>query len=189
MSLLEAAENGNIEMVRQLLDDGVDVNIQNRNGDTALIKSSLKGHTDIIKLLLNHGADPNIKTAYGCNALIWASEKGHTDIVDLLLNHGTDANIQNINGETALIWASWMGHTDVVELLTNHMNSIKIQSRIRGNMTRNIARTQKSYQQISTALLPIDFDVANMIGDYLSKIPYNPGVSRKMEEERRKNNI
>ena len=145
MSLVNAVQNGNIILVKKLLDEGTDPNIQTTNGYTALILVSLKGHTDIRKLLLNHGANPNIQNKYG---------------------------------ETALYWAR--GDEDFVELLTHHMNSIKIQSRFRGNVTRHIAKTQKAYQQIYTALLPVDFDVASMIGDYLSRMPYDPAVVRRM---------
>jgi len=207
MTLLIEAETGNIAQVQKLLDEGADPNIKNSIEETALMWASLNGHTSIVKLLLNSGADPNIQDTYRSTALIWASSY---DIVKLLLNSGANPNIQNNNEDTALMWAanyghidiiellltsganpnirdndgfmcvSYIGNSDIVELLTYHMNIIKIQSRIRGNMTRKMARTQKAYQQISTSLLPVDFDVASMIGNYLSRMPYNPEVARRM---------
>ena len=182
MSLLKAVKDGNIALVQKLLDDGTDVNIQDNDGSTALTMASTYRHIDIVKLLLNHGANPNIQNFDGGTALMKASLHGRTNIIELLLNRGADPNIQNIRGDTALVWASYYGHTDIVNLLTHHMDIIKIQSRIRGVQIRHKARTQKAYQQISTAQLPVDFDVASMIGDYLSRMSYNPGVARRMVE-------
>ncbi len=47
--LLIAAKNGNIEYIKQLLDSGVDVNTEAKDGDTALIEASRKGHFSICK--------------------------------------------------------------------------------------------------------------------------------------------
>ena len=179
MSLLKAVKDGNIALVKKLLDEGADPNLQTIHGYTALMWASMYEGADIAKLLLNSGADPNIQNSDGYTALILVSLKGHTDIRKLLLNHGANPNIQNKYGETALYWAR--GDEDFVELLTNHMNSIKIQSRIRGIQIRHKARTQKAYQQISTSLLPVDFDVSSMIGKYLSRMPYNPEVAKRMK--------
>ena len=44
MELIEAAQTGNIELVRQLLDSGVDATIQNSYGETALIVASTGGN-------------------------------------------------------------------------------------------------------------------------------------------------
>ena len=40
MDLIDAAENGNIQRVRELLKNGVDVNFRDENGETALYKVS-----------------------------------------------------------------------------------------------------------------------------------------------------
>lgn len=48
---------------------GVDVNIQNFNGSTALIHASYWGLIETAKLLLEHNADPNIRNMYGSTAL------------------------------------------------------------------------------------------------------------------------
>ena len=49
-----------------LIAAGVDVNIQNVNGHTALINGAAsKGHKEIVKVLIAAGADLNIKTKHG----------------------------------------------------------------------------------------------------------------------------
>ena len=117
-------------------------NIQNNDGDTALIIASYRGHIEIVKLLMDDNRTyPNIKNKNGDTPLIIASYFGRTAIVELLLNERseegsqevpvrerdidkrTDPNIQNNLGNTALILASSMYHTDVVELLMYHIRT------------------------------------------------------------------
>ena len=114
-------------------------------------------------------------------SLVKAAQNGNIILVKKLLDDGADPNIQTTFGNSALMRASKYGRTDIIELLTHHINIIKIQSRFRGKITRRITRTQKAYQQIYTSLLPIDFDVSSMIGKYLSRMPYNPEVAKRMK--------
>ena len=65
MDLIEASRDGQLDLVKLLLERGGNVNIQDIYGDTALIWASLYGHLDIVKLLLEKGADVNIQDNYG----------------------------------------------------------------------------------------------------------------------------
>ena len=58
MDLIEASSDGNLGLVKLLLTNGANVNVQNNNGQTALIWASQRGHLEVIKLLLERGADP-----------------------------------------------------------------------------------------------------------------------------------
>jgi hypothetical protein len=102
--------------------EGVDVNIKDMDGGTALIYACWKGHLDVARALLSHVAvDVNIRDNNGETALILASEKGHLDIICALLKHnGVDVNIQDNDGKTALIVASKEGHLEVVRALVNY---------------------------------------------------------------------
>ncbi|MGA2093145.1 MAG: ankyrin repeat domain-containing protein [Sedimentisphaerales bacterium] len=51
-ALTMAVQNGNIEIVRLLLEKGADANVKNTDGITALIIAAGEGHTEIVKLLL-----------------------------------------------------------------------------------------------------------------------------------------
>ena len=64
MSLIRAAESGDIQSVRELLDRGADPNIRNDYGTTALMWASQDGYIKIVRLLLDRGADPNIHNIY-----------------------------------------------------------------------------------------------------------------------------
>jgi len=57
----------NIPLIEFLLEANIDVNIQNKKGETVLEKLVYRGmeHSDIIMLLLKHGIDPTIKNKDG----------------------------------------------------------------------------------------------------------------------------
>ena len=84
MDLIEAAYNGEVERVKELLDSGADRNFQDKDGYTALWMATSERDTEIVRLLLDRGADPDIRD-YGRysyhnkeNALIIASFNGDT---------------------------------------------------------------------------------------------------------------
>jgi len=206
IELIDAVENNDIDLVRQLLDQGADINFQSdgyNNGSTALSLASGDGHTDMVELLLDHRADPNIPDNHGGTALIWAAaddvvgpRKEIVEIVKLLLDNGANPNIQDQWGNTALMWAEGRGHTEIVELIKRNMMSTRIQSRFRGRKTRRKIRTQKAKQRLSmTSAMskPSTYSrnsryvpgISEMISGYLSQMPYNPEVTRRMGAEER----
>jgi len=100
--LIDAVVNNDIEEVETLLNNGADINIQDNDGDTALMLASKYGRTDIVRLLLDHGANSFIRNFLSKTALMIASEYGRTDIVRLLLDQVVDIDIQDGYGNTTL---------------------------------------------------------------------------------------
>jgi uncharacterized protein len=115
--ILFAAQQGNVEVARLLLDAGANKNDQSFLGQTALIIAAHSSHTDLVRLLLERGADPNGGDA-GFSALHAAVLRGNVDIVNLLLAAKADVNARVIHGEPVrkygqeyAITASWKGAT------------------------------------------------------------------------------
>jgi ankyrin repeat protein len=64
---------------------GINVNLQNKLGNTALISTSIHGHSDIVKALLRCGnIDVNLSNIFGDTALIRARANGYIEIVKYL---------------------------------------------------------------------------------------------------------
>ena len=59
-SLLHEAYNGNLEMVKNLAQNGINVNAKDAKHFTPLHLAALKGHLNIVILLLEHGAEVNV---------------------------------------------------------------------------------------------------------------------------------
>ena len=56
-----AAANGQLEIVRELLKRGANVNLQNSFGGTALMDAAYEGHLSILLVLLQHSANPDLR--------------------------------------------------------------------------------------------------------------------------------
>jgi len=71
-NLLKAASQGSIQDIQVLLDAGIDVNIQNEGGVTALLRAVEYGQLDCMKLLLEKGADHTIRDQHRWTPLLLA---------------------------------------------------------------------------------------------------------------------
>ena len=86
--LMDAADRGDINAVKALLDKGEDVN--EWNSGTALMQASHKGHTDVVKLLIDRGANLNVMSSFGYSALGMAAATGQADTVKILIDKGAN---------------------------------------------------------------------------------------------------
>lgn len=116
-TLMQAAENGDTAVVGKLLAQGVDINLQDKLGHTALMFAAGMGHTATLKLLLDGGADHGIRNRVGTTALMRAVAEGHTDAAQELLDRGADVNVKRQDGTTALALAASFGHAEIVRAL------------------------------------------------------------------------
>ena len=83
-ALIWASINGFDEVVKFLLGNNANPNIQNDSGNTALIFAASKGHKKVVKSLLYTDVEVETKAKNGDTALSKATEKGHTEIVKML---------------------------------------------------------------------------------------------------------
>ena len=116
-TLVEAASEGELDDVRDMLDKGADVNATVSGDGSPLIVAAREGHAELVTLLLDRGADPNLGVLGDGNALIMAAREGHVPIVGLLLDRGAEIDKVVPGDENALIQASGAGALDVVRLL------------------------------------------------------------------------
>ncbi len=57
-ALMLAANSGNAEIVRLLIERGANINAsENKKGQTALMWAAAEGHSEIVSLLIERGAD------------------------------------------------------------------------------------------------------------------------------------
>ena len=75
-ALLKAAEDGNIEAVKQHIATGTDVNAKDGGGQTPLHNAALKGRKEIAELLIGEGADVNAKDNFKSTPLHFAAREG-----------------------------------------------------------------------------------------------------------------
>jgi ankyrin repeat protein len=113
MELLDAAAQGHLAKVDELLDAGCDPNTAHpQYGNTPLSRACFTNRVEIIERLLQRGADPNLRITYrspvdgrvekGVVALMFARS---LEAVSALLEAGADPNIADEEGATPLMRA------------------------------------------------------------------------------------
>jgi ankyrin repeat protein len=113
-----AAREGNIEAVKQAIDDGADLNAKDNVNMTPLHWAVNNSQKEIVELLIANGADVNAKTENGWTPLHSAAGKGYKEIAELLINKGANVNAKGSKQkETPLYTAASEGHREVAELL------------------------------------------------------------------------
>ncbi|XP_020789505.2 LOW QUALITY PROTEIN: photoreceptor ankyrin repeat protein [Boleophthalmus pectinirostris] len=95
----------------------LDVNLQDKEGNTALMIASQAGHTNTVMYLLNYysGLDIEIKDIRGFTALIKATITGRDDIVAALVMAGADLHATDTTkGKCAQEWALKTGRYETL---------------------------------------------------------------------------
>ncbi len=114
-ALMEAAEEGHLEVVRWLLDQGARPNLHDDKGETALIEAAEEGRREVVALLLDRGAIIDGHDHRGRTALMKAVMEGHTEVVALLLQRGAAVGLIDNQGRSAVDLAA--GNQAVLDLL------------------------------------------------------------------------
>ncbi len=119
---IEAAKNGDIEIVRDILERGLpgkkmDVNAKDSTGRSALMWAACYGYPEIAKLLIEKGADVNAKDHWDMSALMWAARNDHLEVVKLLVENGADVSAKDRNGWTALMRSTNKNRTEIAKYI------------------------------------------------------------------------
>lgn len=115
--LADAAQRREIETVRALLDEGIDVDAPQADGATALAWAVHWDDLATAGLLLAAGADANAANDLGVTPLMLASQNGSVPMVELLVQAGADPNAARPGGGTALMMAARAGDATVLRRL------------------------------------------------------------------------
>ncbi len=81
-----ASRNGHAEVVKILLENGAEVNLQNKNGWSALMMASQYGHAEG---LLEYGADMNLRNKDGLSALMICNQQGYVKLTKIMQEYSS----------------------------------------------------------------------------------------------------
>jgi len=134
--LIQAALDGNLQMVKKLAGQGANISEKNCQWNTDLVCCSpitcaaYKGNTEIVKYLHQKGADINIRDGVGVTfgPLHYAAYFGYTDLTHYLVMSGANLSVNADMGMgTPLAIAKRRNHTEVADIITNaqHDNYLK----------------------------------------------------------------
>ena len=116
-----AADYGNLDIYRSIMDKVPDKNPKSKNGVTPLHCAADVGHLDLCQLILNNVTDKCPKNKDGHTPLHCSARKGHTLIHQMIMETLEDKNPAQIKGNhagyTPLHAAAENGHVEVCRLI------------------------------------------------------------------------
>jgi ankyrin repeat protein len=125
LPLTAACENRCVDIVKELVKEGADVNLEDVDGNTPLTAACRGGHVGVVDVLLKAGVVANRHVSQGNSALTAACLGGHVSVVRKLVKHHVSVNQQDRWGSTPLIAGCRKGCVSVVQVLVKagaHVN-------------------------------------------------------------------
>lgn len=126
-ALFDAAEKGQTDLVRALIQQGADVDVRGVAGKntkyptrewTPLLVASEKGYTKIVSILIENGANVHAQNYATRTPLHLAALKGYAEIVKMLIAKGADVHASSSHDQwTPLHAAVYSGQTTVALIL------------------------------------------------------------------------
>lgn len=116
--LLHSMKQKEYGISEDLIQAGIDVNVPNRNGTTALHYACIRNtSSELIRLLRTHEADFNAKNRRGFTPLIYAARHGRTAQAKLVVRFSGNVNERSLRGNTALHFAVTCNDIEMVKTL------------------------------------------------------------------------
>ena len=167
----DAAREGDVDKVRQLLIAGTDVDAKDDRGFTPLLSAVYGGHLNVTELLIDQGADVGYKhPAFGSAADLsfhMECQRGYSGVTEYLVSKGLEFNPSGVGPRklNRLRVAVMLGNTDMVRWLIDRGADVNAASPRDGRVALLWA-AQKGHLEIVTALIVAgaDVDVADSSG-------------------------
>jgi len=156
VAFIEAAGNGNRELVEAYIAEGKDVNLAMPRGLTALMNAAKKGDTRIIRLLVEKGANVNALDESDWSALCYACNRKYIECVKILLDAGADPNEKD-NHSRALIQSTRQNSATLVKMLLEA--GAYVDSQDSYQQTPLLLSVDKGFKDIFDVLLEAGADV------------------------------
>lgn len=112
-----AAGAGHVEMVRNLIWHGLDVNKTDRFGQSVLRESVLTKNDEICSILRNHGALLNMDQEDSSSILSWAAYSNDINTIQRYLKNGINPFVKDYDGRTCLDIAKDSKYVGLVRVL------------------------------------------------------------------------
>ncbi|XP_054345210.1 ankyrin repeat and KH domain-containing protein 1 isoform X26 [Pongo pygmaeus] len=168
--LMEASQEGHLELVKYLLASGANVHATTATGDTALTYACENGHTDVADVLLQAGADLEHESEGGRTPLMKAARAGHLCTVQFLISKGANVNRATANNDhTVVSLACAGGHLAVVELLLAH--GADPTHRLKDGSTMLIEAAKGGHTNVVSYLLDYPNNVLSVPTTDVSQLP------------------
>ena len=165
----DAAQQGDIEAVRTLLQRGEDPNAAQADGLTALHWAALNDELGIAEIVLYAGATVGPVTRVGgYTPLHLASRSGHGAVVRALLEAGADANAYTTTGVSSLHFAAQADAAEAIRALVEHRADVNARDAF-SSRTPLMFASYRGALEATRALVDADADLSatTAVKDYV----------------------
>ena len=108
--------DNDLEALKKEIENGMDINLQNKYGWTPLHVAIRRDRRDMVAYLLEQGADIDRVDGVGWTPLMEAVMDDMPELCAFLLEKGADVSIQNERGGSAPMLAQKFGRTSIIGL-------------------------------------------------------------------------
>ncbi len=115
--LFVAVEQGNIEIVKLLLEFGAKVNARDSEKQTPLMRLDDDATPELVELLLKYRAKIEAVDSQGNTALIIVADRVNVEVIEAFIDAGADINASNKEGKTVLMSAAESDNIGAVRTL------------------------------------------------------------------------
>lgn len=126
-NIFAAVENGYLEILKELLDEGFDFGTPDEYGDTPLMIACENGCLDIVRELLKHNADAEVIDQQGRTALMLACKyDSNIEIVKELVINGANIEVRDQEGMNPLMIACAYNCLEIVKFLIDSGSNLDV---------------------------------------------------------------
>lgn len=115
--LMIAVATNNLKLIPELLRGGADINLKDKQSNSALFYAARNGNLDAVKLLLENGASINSANRAGITPLYISIHRLHPNVAQYLIERGADITTLDSQGGTILMEAATHKFPELVQLL------------------------------------------------------------------------
>lgn len=117
--IVDVANMGQIETLKKLIAEGIDIEETNESGLNALLMAAKRNDTEMVEFLLLAGANPKVKDCYGRSFKYWARQYNNIKMVQLMVKTDKNENSKNSNRNLIHIPANFFKLYEEFEESTN----------------------------------------------------------------------
>jgi len=183
-ALIAAAQSGNLEVARWLMDQGAEIDATDLSGNTALMTALAFGRSEIARDLIGKNADIGRGNRKGLTPLHYAAGNGDFETVKLLLEKGADVNAGSETGFSILMSAAAAASPEMVEHLI--AKGAHINARDHQGNSALLWSIRQGHSEVAVALIDAGADVRVANRDGLSPWKAASGNGDKELQQRLK---